>query len=320
MLKKIIPVLAWETLARSKRSLIKAARGMVESLGYNIYPVSNYSSPLPNESRLRKNLYRWNKPSSLGGIKYDVEAFKKTLKGLVEKYSDEFRKLPAYEQSKLIGFGPGYTELDAFFLYMMIRELKPKKYLEVGSGLSTYYCSLAAKENLKLGSPVKITCVEPYPFAKLFSIPGIEVIKDEVQNTKLELFSSLEENDVLFIDSSHVLRIDGDTAFLYLEALPRLKKGVIIHIHDIPFPYNVPYPAELWVLGKKRTSPHWPVYWNEAMILQAFLAFNDSFEIIMSTPLIRYHDESFLKENVTWYKNIAEEPNTFSSIWLKKIK
>jgi hypothetical protein len=128
----------------------------------------------------------------------------------------------------------------------------------------------------------------------------------------------LEAGDVLFIDSSHAVRLDSDVAYLILEILPIIRPGVLIHIHDIPFPYNIPYPAEYWVLGTAPGAPYWPIYWNEAMLLQSFLAFNREFEIIQSMPLLRYYDETFLKELVPSYRSVAEVPNTFSSIWLKR--
>jgi hypothetical protein len=118
---------------------------------------------------------------------------------------------------------------------------------------------------------------------------------------------------VLFIDSSHVLKIDGDVPFLYLEVLPRLNRGVVIHIHDVPFPYNVPYPARLWVFGRP-----WPMLWNEAMVVQALLCGNRDFRITMSTPLIRHVDEAFLQQRIPFYETIDQNPNTFSSLWLEK--
>jgi hypothetical protein len=89
---------------------------------------------------------------------------------------------------------------------------------------------------------------------------------------------------------------------------------VVIHIHDVPFPYNIPYPPELWVFAQK-----WPTLWNEAMVLQAFLCFNDRFKITMSTPMIRYYDEGFLKSEIPFYETVKQNSNTFSSIWLKKV-
>lgn len=319
IIKKTVPDSAWQLLRQSKRTSIKTTRRVAETLGYNIAKKSDYSSPLPVESQLEKNVRRWNQPSAMCGVSYEVEDYKKTLEAIMAKYWDEFQALPPYQQNKSIGFGPGYPELDALLLYMMLRDIQPKKYLEIGSGLSTYYCSLAARENARNNRPLHIQCVEPYPFAQLYSIPGIEVTQDEVQNVDKDLFLQLEEGDVLFIDSSHVLKIDGDVPFLYLEILPQLQSGVIIHIHDMPFPYNIPYPPEQWILGKEKSSPYWPMYWNEAMLLQAFLAFNPRFEIIMSTPLIRYFDEQFLRDMIPLYKSLTEEPDTFSSIWLKVV-
>ena len=315
IIKKVAPDFVWKLFRLFKFHTIRKTRQIVERFGFNISKTSDYYSPLPTESIIKRNVHRWNKVSSMGGIEYDIENYKTLLKELISKYWVEFKALPDYRENTSIGFGPGYTELDALILYMMIRNVKPKRYLEVGSGLSTYYSSLAAKENAKNGNPMKITCIEPYPFEKLYSIQNIELIQDEVQNTEKGLFLELEAHDILFIDSSHVLKIDGDVPFLYLEVLPMLRKGVIVHIHDIPFPYNTPYPAEQWVLGKTR---NWPVYWNEAMVLQAFLAFNKSYDILMSAPLIRYYDEGFLRNNVPLCKSIEKEPETFSSMWLTR--
>lgn len=319
IVKKILPDFLLKLFKRFNFYRIGKTRQIFEKLGFNISRTSDYYSPLPTESKIKKNTGRWNKASSMTGIVYDVQNYKALFKELISKYWVEFNVLPNYEENKLIGFGPGYTELDAFVLYTMIRNIKPRRYVEVGSGLSTYYCSLAAKENAKNGESLIIKCIEPYPFEKLCSFQNIEVIQDEVQNLDKDLFLELEANDILFIDSSHVVKIDGDVPFLYLEILPMLNKGVIVHIHDIPFPFNTPYPAEQWVLGKTKTSPNWPMYWNEAMLLQAFLMFNGSYEILMSAPLIRYHDEEFLKNNLPLYKSIEQESNTFSSIWLRRV-
>ena len=197
---------------------------------------------------------------------------------------------------------------------MMVRHLKPVRYIEVGSGTSTYYCSLAAERNANEGHPLEMTCVEPRPYDKLHEIPGIRLISKEVQDVDASLFRQLQENDILFIDSSHVLRVDGDVPFLYLEVLPQLNPGVTIHVHDIPFPYNIPYPPEFWILEKE-----WPMFWNEAMVLQALLCFNDRFEIMMSTPLIRHFDEAFLNKLIPLYETVEQNPNTFSSIWLRRV-
>jgi len=291
-----------------------AFRRSLEAAGFQVARDEDYYSPLPSVARLRADVARWNRPSALHGLDYDLAAMKSVLAELLASYLDEFLTYPPYAQVQKMGFGPGYTAVDALTLYVMIRHLKPQRYLEVGSGVSTYYCSLAAERNASEGHPLKMTCIEPYPFEKLSTIPGIRVLTQKVEDVDPSLFQQLQENDVLFIDSSHILRLDGDVPFLYLEVLPVLNIGVVTHIHDIPYPYNFPYPPELWIFGQD-----WPMFWNEPMVLQAFLAFNKNFKISLSTPLIRHFDEAFLKESIPIYESVGQTPNTFSSIWIKRI-
>ena len=137
--------------------------------------------------------------------------------------------------------------------YFLIRSFKPKQMIEVRSGLSTYYSHLAINKNKEEGPDCKLVCIEPDLYPNLSSIPGINIVVDEVQNVALEKFEKLNSGDILFIDSSHILRIDGDVPFLFLEVLPSLKKGVHVHIHDVHFPYNTPYPSSEWFINKMRT-------------------------------------------------------------------
>lgn len=285
----------------------------LENVGYSVARTEDYYSPLPSIPELEKHRGQWDKPSALGGIKFDFTGMKTHLSHLLDRYGEEFACYPPYEELLEIGFGPGYTSLDALTVYMMIRDLKPTRYIEVGSGLSTYYASLAAAKNAEEGFPVEMTCIEPHPYEKLYSIANISIIKEQVQCVDISLFQTLQRNDILFIDSSHVLRIGGDVPYLFLEVLPSLKVGVAIHVHDVPFPFNIPYPPDLWILGQM-----WPMFWNEAMVVQAFLCCNCDFEIVLSTPLIRYFDEAFLQQKIAIYQSVDVNPNTFSSIWLRR--
>jgi hypothetical protein len=314
--RQVLPSSVWNRLRRKKADLLSPAnvQSFLDRAGYVVARKGDYYSPLTSVSDLKSTFDRWYRPSPLKGIEYDLDQMKTTLSGLLSRYESEFLGVPPYEELQRVGFGPGYTAVDALTLYMMIRQLKPKRYVEVGSGLSTYYCSLAAARNASEGHPLAITCIEPYPFEKLHTIAGIDVIAKQVQDVDLSLFAQLQSGDVLFIDSSHVLRIDGDVPFLYLEVLPTLKAGVFIHIHDVPFPYNVPYPPQLWVFGQE-----WPMLWNEAMMVQAFLSMNSDFKIKMSTPLLRHFDEDFLKRSIPFYQSIDQNPNTFSSLWLQRV-
>jgi hypothetical protein len=306
------------TYERLKPMGHKVVRTLVKGfnkIGLNVFPVNNYYSPLPVLSRLEKNRNRWNRPSSLAGVKYNLDEIKALFIHL-QQYLPEYATLLPYEKTKKIGFGPGYTYVDSVTSFCMIRDIKPNIYFEIGSGLSTYYASLALNKNKEIDNKSsRIICVEPYPYSKLKDIDNISLYQQEVQDVSADKFQVLEENDILFIDSTHILKIDGDVSYIYLEILPQLKKGVYIHIHDIPFPFNVPYPSDHWIFKRG-----FAMYWTEAMLLQALLCHSDTFEIVLSTPLIRYNDESLLKKHIPDYKGTTEDPNTFSSIWLKKVK
>ena len=284
-----------------RKNMVRLLLKSVRLLDLNVSRASDFYSPLPVLADLRKNVARWNKPSSLGGVCYDVAAMQSLFTRLHAAHAVEFASLPPYEELAQIGYGPGFTPIDGADAISHAPRFEAECYLEVGSGLSTYYCSLAACANKADGHPLSITCIEPYPYAKLYDTPGVEkIIKEEVQNVDVSLFEGLDAGDVLFIDSSHAVRIDGDVPFLMLEVLPRLRPGVIVHIHDMPLPYNVPYPAQYWVF-----DTGWPHYWNEAMLVQAFLAFNSAFRIRLSLPLVRHHNEQFLATMIADYSASA---------------
>jgi len=303
-------------LFRFRRRRIRLAQWFAGLFGYNIVKKADYYSVLPVLSEIEATRSRWEKPSALTGVDIDVAVLEKNLGTLADSWEEEFsRETGDYIANTRKGFGPGYPQFDARTLYYMLREHKPKRYLEVGSGLSTYYTSLAAAKNAAEGSPLQITCIEPYPFDSLRTIEGFELVEGFVQDVPLERFEELEAGDVLFIDSSHALKIDSDVAFLFMEALPRVKPGVIVHIHDIHFPYNHPFPADYWLFGER-----WPVYWQEVMLVQAFLAFNDSFEVQLSTPMVRHFDEAFLINRFENYTPLAQDLNPPSSLWLKRTK
>jgi len=299
---------------RGRRLRVRLVHRFFAYLGYNIVKRSDYYSTLPVIDEIERTRARWDRPSRLVGLDVDVPRLEKNLAELADVWEDEFSRTAGdHRQNSAAGFGPGYPAFDARTLYYMLREHKPSRYLEVGSGLSTFYASLAGARNRDEGSPLSISCIEPYPYDALRTVEGIELVEAFVQDVPIDRFEQLEAGDVLFIDSSHALKIDSDVAFLFLEALPRLKPGVFVHIHDVHFPFNGPYPADTWLFGER-----WPVYWNEAMVVQAFLTFNTSFEMLLSTPLVRYADEAFLLERFPDYTAVAADPNPPSSLWLRR--
>ncbi|MGJ9412769.1 class I SAM-dependent methyltransferase [Aeromicrobium sp. CF4.19] len=315
---RILPSTVVERLDRAvfglRRARVRAVHGALGRLGLNVVKRTDYYSTLPVLSEIEQTRERWDRPSPLTGVEVDVPAMRTLLGDLADRWEKEFATVAgSYAANTARGFGPGYPAFDARTLYYLLREHRPRRYLEVGSGLSTYYASLAAARNAEDGAPLSITCIEPYPFDALQRLPDFELVQGFVQDVPLERFDQLEAGDVLFIDSSHALKIDSDVAYLFMEVVPRVKPGVLVHVHDVHFPYNTPYPADTWLFGER-----WPVYWNEAMVVQAFLAFNSAFEVLLSTPLLRHDDESALQDRFDDYRRVDEDPNPPSSLWLRR--
>jgi len=199
-------------------------------------------------------------------------------------------------------FGPG----DAEYWYQIIRSVKPQKIIEIGSGNSTLMAIRALNKN-KEENPdygCEHICIEPYEMPWLEKT-DVSVLRKKVEEVELDFFSQLDENDILFIDSSHVIRPQGDVLFEYLELLPTLNKGVIVHVHDIFLPKNY---SVVWL--KEQVS-----FWNEQYLLEAFLSHNGSWEIIGALNYLSHHHFDELKR-VTPFLTPANEPGSF---YMKKI-
>jgi predicted O-methyltransferase YrrM len=292
----------------------RAAIDAVNRLGWIVARRSDYYSPLRPVSELERHAARWFRPSRMVGIDYDLGAMKAALEGLVATYGPEYAELPPYDEIKRQRRGPGFTTVDAMVLYMMLRRHRPSRYVEVGSGLSTWYASLAAARNAAEGRPMKMTVVDPFVSAATRGLPGIEVLAREAQDVPADWFAQLAAGDVLFIDSTHIVRIDGEVPHLVLEVLPTLKPGVLVHVHDVHFPYNVPADPHAYLFDRR-----WPMPFTEAMLVQAYLCFNPRVEILLSTPLLRHHEEDFLRRLLPGYRPL--DPEDFDthhgSLWLR---
>ena len=158
-----------------------------------------------------------------------------------------------------------FNGLDAAVFYSLIRHLRPRRVIEIGSGYSTRFAHKALTRNADGG---RLTCIEPHPEERLNGLRlSVEVIQKRVEEIDVDFFSCLEANDILFIDSSHTVKFGSDVCYEFLEILPRLKRGVWVHVHDIFFPHD--YPAE-WLLKRRLAL-------NEQYLLEAFLSFNPAF-------------------------------------------
>jgi len=159
----------------------------------------------------------------------------------VLSYSDQIQKIKkSKEESNLLnptwnnGFLPG---LDIMGIYTMIADLKPKKYIEIGSGNST---KVAFKAKNEQGLDMEIVSIDPQPRAEIDQLAD-KILRTPFENTNFKfIIDELNENDILFIDNSHRILPNSDSLVFYLELLPYLKKGVVVHIHDVYLPYDYP--------------------------------------------------------------------------------
>jgi len=234
----------------------------------------HYYLPIPDEDDGNEAFLK--KPSELVGLDMNDACALDFLDNLFPKYNEEFRKLfPIHESGDPERFhlmNGSYMAVDAHVYYALIRHFKPRRIIEIGAGRSTQVAVAAGKANaLETGVSPAVTVIEPFPSEFLRAlVPELSaLVENKVQQVGLDIFTSLGAGDILFIDSTHALREGGDVQYEYLEILPRLGPGALVHIHDVSLPK--PYPR---VYFETR------LYWNEQYLLQAFLAFNSRFEIL----------------------------------------
>jgi Methyltransferase domain len=178
----------------------------------------------------------------------------------------------------------GFETVDAELLYGIVRAMTPARVIELGSGYSTLLINLACRRNAQAGVSTAHDAFDPFPRehvlgalpspTRLTAIPATEI--------PLEVFAELRDGDVLFVDTTHTVKLASDVNFIILDVLPRLNSGVIVHFHDIFLPWEYP---QQWF-----SDMHW--YWAEQYLLQAFLAYNHEFEILVPAhALAREHPE-----------------------------
>jgi hypothetical protein len=226
------------------------------------------------------------------------------------RFADELRAIPVKKLSeKTFGYENGmYEHGDADMLYNMIRVYKPARIIEIGSGQSTLMARLAIEVNVSVDSSYSCQhiCIEPYEMSWLEEI-GIDIIRERVEQVKLSTFDVLQANDVLFIDSSHVIRPYGDVLREMNEIIPRVASKVMIHVHDIFTPHDYPEP---WLRSQRRL-------WNEQYLLEAFLAYNSSYKIVCAMSWLKHkHFDAVAAACPMLTVNPNAEPGAF---WFTKV-
>ena len=270
-----------------------------------VFPIVNhYYEPLFDDRKLKLSLDR---DRHLPGINWNNEGQLSLLSQF--NYHDELTSIPLDKVNDLSFFfnnpslGPG----DAEYLYCLIRYFKPARIIEIGSGYSTLMAKQAIEKNKQEGPSYNCEqiCIEPYEMPWLEKT-GVQVIRKLAEDVDISFFSKLQQNDILFIDSSHIIRPQGDVLFEFLEILPTLHPRVIIHIHDIFSP-------------KDYTKKHLVedvLFWNEQYLLEAFLTCNNDFVIIGALNYLKTHFPDRLNSQLPILKNNPHHvPGSF---WIKK--
>jgi hypothetical protein len=300
-----------QRLLLGKSSFSRERFTFFEKFGVHVLPV-HYYSPVPDTRELRKNLDKWYREGNFTGVDFDMEGQLQILADL-RAYKRECDDLPPYNDPFLREFGEGFGEVESHMLHSMIRRLKPRNMIEVGSGMSTFFSVNAlSRNNEEAGIAATMTCIEPYPRPALLKVNGAcvtRIIPQLVQEVSFEVFEALSGGDILFIDSSHMVKINGDVNYLYLEVLPRLAEGVVVHIHDICFPYPTPDP-EYWIFTKQQ-------FWTEAALVQAFLIFNSAFKVLLCSSYLHYKAPEALYSVFNFPKYDVGVP---ASLWLQKVR
>jgi len=247
---------------------------------------------------------RW--PRELPGISLNEDKQLTLLSDLSAYYSD--LPFPEHKTKDRRYFFENamYSYSDAICLYGMIRHVRPQRIVEVGSGHSSSV--ILDTSELFFQNRIACTFIDPHPERLLSLITHedksrIEILPKRVQDVELGRFQELEDNDILFIDSSHVVKVGSAVNYILSEVLPTLRVGVYVHFHDIFYPFE--YPRQWIEMGS---------YWTEGYFLRAFLAFNSAFEIVLfNTFLEHFHRERFAGEMPLCLKKEG------GSMWIRRI-
>ena len=269
----------------------------------------HFYSPVVNLDELESRQNQiWASDRKLPGIDFNEDKQQAFLESLTAgAYQIPFPESPGDAGFRYYFDNKTYAHADGLVLFSILMACRPKRVIEVGSGFSS---ALMLDTNDKfLNNSIHFTFIEPNPEMALNNLlrkedyGNADVKRALVQEVDPEIYQTLEENDILLIDNSHVSKTGSDVNYVMTEILPRLKKGVLIHIHDIFYPFE--YPKE-WLLGLK-------LNWNEIYTVHNFLLFNDRFEIIFFSDYMQQTLGSEYHSRIPLF--FKDRPG---SLWLRK--
>ncbi|MCW2944268.1 MAG: hypothetical protein JWR24_985 [Actinoallomurus sp.] len=257
-------------------------------------PHGHFYSPLTAPSDVRRAL-EWRGSPAVPGVDLRIEDQLRLAAVLAPMMAEPF------EGPRYVPANPMYGAADGAVYRAMLRHLRPRRVLEIGSGHTTALALDTAEAGL---GELELSCVEPYP-QRLLSLlrdgDPVTLVTRPVQDVPLTAYEALEPGDVLFIDSTHVAKAGSDVVWLYLQVLPRLASGVVVHIHDVFWPFEYP---EAWLREGRD--------WTENYLLHAFLVGNADWEVLLFSSWLWKEHPSLVPPGMA-----SEEPG---SIWLRKTR
>jgi methyltransferase family protein len=298
---------------------------MFQRMGITVTP-NHYYWPVPDFRELESR--KWPNEKEPVGLDLCFGRQLDFLQTVVPKYQGEWKSESAPFFSAGYSYNNGFFEtVDAEIAYCLVRHHKPRRIVEVGGGYSSRVMAAALEVNLKRdGVRGELVTIDPHPdrFPKQALSDRVHLITQTVQSVDLDVFLSLQRGDFLFLDSSHVVGIGSDVVREYLEIVPRVAGGVLIHAHDIFIPADYPREAVLHNLA----------FWSEQYLLQALLMFNPQFEVLWGSSGMQSHATTALENAFPhWqrsYRNMPLEKRRFlptrdgdhvwpSSFWMRKL-
>lgn len=270
-------------------------------------PPGHFFSPVvdPDEVKSYVDFARDAGPDDIGGISFSLDRMEEFWKKNAEFISQTPFTENKTDCNRYNYSGGPFNYGDAITARAMVNEFRPKRIVEIGSGYSSA-CMLDAADHVGLAD-FKMTCIEPYP-TRLKSIlrdgDRVEIIERGVQMTPLSIFSELEPNDFLFIDSTHVLKTGSDVHYELFYILPQIKPGVIVHFHDVRFPFEY---SDTQVFEKNYS-------WNEAYGVRALLMYSERFKVFFSGSLFASQRRELISETMPLFLK-----NPGSSLWVEVV-
>jgi hypothetical protein len=275
------------------------ARRAAERVGLQLV-LKTYYSPIPDLSSIPERV--WHDPDPMRGIELDLDTQLTQISERLARHMGEFDRASAagaYEQ-----LNASYPLPDARLLYAIVREWRPSSIVELGSGQTSRVIAQACAANAAEGARSRFEAFDPFPTAVDDSLPGLATLhRVPAQEVPEQVFSELGDGDVLFVDTTHTVKLGSDVNRIVLRILPLLAPGVVVHFHDICLPYE--YPRYLF--------EEYALYWAEQYLLQAFLSMNPSFEVLYATDAL-CRDRRSEVANL----GLAAASESGSSFWIRR--